>query len=71
MLADPNFRVIAELTLAKSAAVEGVERIVDDRGAAIGMLAEGDIEAAADLLEIVHGAARELLDSLTEHNGGA
>jgi hypothetical protein len=66
LMRDPNFELVAELTRAKLVAVEGVDRLVDDIGAALVMFAEGDIASAADTIETVNANAGRLLAELRE-----
>ena len=53
-------------TNARTVAVEGVDRLVDDIGAALAMFAEGDIADAADTIEAVHANASSLLAELRD-----
>jgi hypothetical protein len=66
LMRDPNFRLVVELTQAKSVAIEGVDRLVDDIGAALVMFAEGDTAAAADTIGAAHANASSLLAELRD-----
>lgn len=66
LMRDPNFRLVVELTNARTVAVEGVERLVGDISAALAMFAEGDIADAVDIIEAVHANASSLLAELRD-----
>jgi hypothetical protein len=66
LFADPAVKTIVELGNLRMVAIEGVDRLVDDIGAALVMFAEGDIADAADTIEAVHANASSLLAELRD-----
>lgn len=61
---DPAFKTIAELTISRTVAVEGVRRLVDDLTAARGMASEGDITGCVDLVDATIENGHDLLEEL-------